>query len=395
MYLLGFSLNNLSLMALTIATGFIIDDAVVVVENIIRHLERHESPVQAALKGSQEVGFTIFCISLSLVAVFVPILLMPGIVGRLINEFAVTLVVAILTSMLISLTITPMLCAFFLKNINVVAVDKNNLYLFYEKSLLWVINHPNLMVLLTIIVIVLNVFLFKIIPKGIFPTQDTGRITGLIQGRQNIPFHEMKNLLKNYVDIILSDDGVDSVVAFAGGGTRTLNQGNLYIGLKPLSERKISSETIINRLRKELKAVGDGHLYLQSAQDLSIGSRVGAAQYQYTLRAFDLNTLQSAESSLFNKLGKIPGVLDLNTDQLKNGTQIYTAIDRDRAATLGVNVATIDRALYDAFGQRKVSTNYYKNNQYNVVMEVDPAFSADEDMMNYLYVKSMFGSLVP
>lgn len=398
MRLLDYSLDNLSLMALTIATGFVVDDAVVVLENITRHIEAGMKPFEASLLGAKEVGFTVLSMSLSLIAVFIPILLMSGIVGRLFREFSVVLSVAILMSMLVSLTVTPAMCARLLKRDE---LERPNSYVRfirglrakYETSLKWSLRHSGLMLAITAATIILNIFLFVIVPMGFFPQQDTGRITGSIQAEQDISFQAMKTKLTEYLNIIQKDPAVENVVGFIGG--TTVNSGSVYITLKPLNERKLAVDDIINRLRAKLTVVTGASLYLQAAQDLLIGGRQGNAQYQYTLSADRLRDLIRWAPKITEQLARLPGVADMNSDQRNHGLQVYVNIDHDTASRLGITTQQIDSTLYSAFGQSQVSTMYTEMNQYHVVMEVAPRYWQQPEMLNEIYVQSSSGDEVP
>jgi multidrug efflux pump len=400
MYLLGFSLDNLSLMALTISTGFVVDDAVVMLENISRHVEAGMAPMQAALQGAKEVGFTVLSMSLSLIAVFIPILLMGGIVGRLLREFSLTLSIAILVSLLVSLTVTPMMCARLLKYADDAASTENKYTQFihkihttYSKSLKWSLAHPRTMLLATLAAVLLNVFLYIVIPKGFFPQQDTGRITGSLQAEQDISFQAIEKKLYQLVSIIQKDPAVASVVGFVGGGV--INTGSIYITLKPLEVRKISADDIINRLRRKLNAVTGATLYMQSAQDLVIGGRQGNAQFQYTLSADNLEELNRWVPRVMDTLSKLPGIADVNSDQRNHGLQEFVTIDYDAAARLGITVQQIDETLYNAFGQNQISTMYTERNQYHVVMEVAPRYWQYPATLNETYIISSTGQKVP
>jgi multidrug efflux pump len=401
MYLLGFTLDNLSLMALTIATGFVVDDAVVVLENISRHIEAGMKPLNAAIIGAKEVGFTVLSMSFSLIAVFIPILLMSGIVGRLFREFALTMSIAILISLMISLTVTPMMCAMLLKSKTKEQQEKvHKYYIFqirdhYAKSLQWALNHPKVMLTLMLITLVINIFLFYIVPRGFFPQQDTGRVMGSIQAQQNISFQAMKEKLSAFVKIVGEDPAVESVIAFVGGGNKTSNAGNMYISLKPLSTRKISSEEVISRLRNRLNEVPAANLYLTSAQDLVIGGRQSNAQYVYSLTSFDLDTLNAWVPKIMSKFATLPGLVDLNNDQLNAGLQSYVKVDRDTASRFGITSEEIDNTLYDAFGQRQVSVMYTTMNQYHVVMEVAPQYWQRPETLKDIYINSSTGVKVP
>jgi multidrug efflux pump len=389
MYLLGFSLDNLSLMALTISTGFVVDDAIVVMENITRHLEAGMTPVAAALKGAEEISFTVFSISMSLVAVFIPILLMGGIVGRLFREFAITLSTAILVSMVISITTTPMMCAHLLKKhdtkekhgklyrINEHAFDA--LLNGYRRSLEWVLENPGLTLVTLIMVIVLNVVLIVKIPKGFFPQQDTGGIVGGIQGPQDASFPVMNNSVRQLVNVVKSDPAVDNVVGFVGSG----NGGFMFVVLKPLSERKIGAAAVINRLRPKLNRLPVASVFLQAAQDLRIGGRSSNALYQYTVQADNVTDLYHWGPILLAQMKKLPGLQDVNTDQQNGGLSEYLTYDRTTAAKLGVTAQSLDDSLYSAFGQSEVSIIYTQLNQYYVVLEVAPQYwQSPEDLKN-------------
>ncbi|HVJ08501.1 MAG TPA: multidrug efflux RND transporter permease subunit [Acidisarcina sp.] len=406
MYLLGYTLDNLSLMALTISTGFVVDDAIVVIENISRYLEQGLSPYEAAMRGSREIGFTVLSMSTSLIAVFIPILLMGGIVGRLFREFAVTLSVAIAISLMVSLTTTPMMCAKFLKG-----REEKKRGLFhrlgeralqwmlseYDHALRWVLRHQVPVLLIAIGTFLLNIYLFTIVPKGFFPQQDTGRMGGSTRAAQDISFDAMKEKQRQLADIVQHDPAVDTVVAFAGGsgGGATTNTGRMFVSLKPLSERKVSSDQVIARLRKPLSAVSGASLFLQSAQDLSVGGRFSDAQYQYTLSAENLTDLNSWAPRLMARMRTMPELRDVSSDQQDQGLQAALAIDRDTASRMGITPQMIDNTLYDAFGQRQVSTMYTPLNQYHVVMEVAPDFQRDPSALKTLYVQSNTGALVP
>jgi multidrug efflux pump len=402
MYLLGYSLDNLSLMALAISTGFVVDDAIVVIENISRYLEDGMGPVQAALIGSKEIGFTVLSMSTSLVAVFIPILLMGGIVGRLFREFAVTLSVAIGVSLLVSLTTTPMLCAKFLQPMN--RIKHGKLYRVsergfewilktYEHGLRWVLRHQVVTLLITIGTACLSVYLYIIVPKGFFPQQDTGRVMGSVQAAQDISFEAMGAKMSQFVNIVRADPAVESIVGFSGGSST--NTGRMFITLKPLGQRKESADQVIARLRGKLRVVPGATLFMQAAQDLQIGGRQGNAQFQYTLQGENLEDLNTWAPRVMQKLRTIPQLRDVNTDQQTHGLQATVVVDRDTASRLGVTAAAVDSALYDAFGQRQVSTMYRALNQYHVVMEVDPKFSENPDALNFVYARATNGSNIP
>ena len=404
MYLLGYSLDNLSLMALAISTGFVVDDAIVVLENVTRYLEQGMAPVPAAFRGAREIGFTVLSMSTSLVAVFIPILMMGGLVGRLFREFAVTLSIAIGVSLVVSLTTTPVMCAQLLKTIGEEKHGKaynfgqrifDGVLKIYRIGLDWVLGHQPTMLLLTIGTACLTVYLYVIVPKGFFPQQDTGRISGSVQAAQDISFPAMSAKMSRYVSIVMKDPNVQTIVGFAGGNT-ALNQGRMFITLKPLGrQRKLSSDQIITELRRKLAVVPGATLYMQSAQDLTIGGRQSQAQYQYTLQGEDLSELNSWAPRLLTKMRTLPELRDVNSDQQDKGLQTSIVIDRDTASRLGVDPQDIDNVLYDAFGQRFVSTIYEAINQYHVVMEVAPEFQQSPDTLNSVYVHSSNGSMVP
>jgi hydrophobe/amphiphile efflux-1 (HAE1) family protein len=403
MYLLGYSLDNLSLMALAISTGFVVDDAIVVLENITRHTEEGVAPVAAAFQGAREIGFTVLSMSVSLIAVFIPLLLMGGIVGRLFREFAVTLSVTIAISLLVSLTVTPTMCAKFLRP---AAKEKHGrIYRFSEKSfdailnlysraLRLVLRHQPVTLLITIATAALSVYLYIIVPKGFFPQQDTGRISGAVQASQDISFAAMKEKMTQFVTLVMKDPAVNTIVGFAGGNTST-NTGRMFITLKPLAERRVSADQVIARLRGKLAVVPGATLFMQSAQDLTIGGRQSQAQFQYTLQGESLDDLNHWSPLLLQKLRALPELRDVNTDQQDKGLEAALIIDRDTAARLGVATADIDNALYDAFGQRQVSIMYRPLNQYHVVMEVSPEFSQSTEALQNIYVRAANGTAVP
>jgi len=402
MYLLGYGLDNLSLMAMTVATGFVVDDAIVVVENITRHLEDGMEPRAAALRGAAEIGFTVISISLSLVAVFIPILLMGGIVGRLFREFAVTLSVAIGVSLLVSLTTTPMMCARLLRPRGEArhgrlyrASERAFAWILgrYERSLLWVLGRQPLMILVTLVTMATTVFLYATVPKGFFPQQDTGRLNGAIQADQGTSFQAMQPKLTQFVATVMQDPAVESASGFLGGGS--FNTARMFVGLKAREERDVTADQVIARLRARTAHVPGATLFLQPVQDLRVGGRIGAAQYQYTLQGDDANELLRWAPRVLEKLRTLPQLADVNSDQQDRGLQASLAIDRSTASRLGVTPQMIDGTLYDAFGQRPVSTMYTALNQYHVVMEVDPQFWQDPDGLKYVYVPASTGSLVP
>jgi len=406
MYLFGYSIDNLSLMALTIATGFVVDDAIVVLENITRHLEKGVPARQAAFLGAREIGFTVLSISISLVAVFIPILLMGGMLGRLFREFAVTLSAAILVSLVVSLTATPMMCAALLKPETTRSHGRlykagervfDWMHSHYEETLSWALRHPRFMLALTLITIVTNIFLFVVVPKGFFPQQDTGRLTGSIQAAQDISFQAMKEKLTAIVNIIKDDPAVDNVIAFTGGGGGgvTRNTARMFIALKPQEERKLSADQVIARLRKKLVSVPGAPAFLQAVQDVRVGGRISAAQYQYTLQGDDLNELMAWAPRMEQQLRALPGVVDVNSDQQDKGMQSTVVVDRSTSSRLGITSQMIDDTLYSAFGQRQVSIMYTLLNQYHVVMEVEPRFWQRPESLRNIYVHSSSGALVP
>jgi multidrug efflux pump len=401
MYLAGFSLDNLSLMALTISTGFVVDDAIVVTENIMRHIERGLSPLEAALQGSKEIGFTVLSISLSLVAVFIPILLMGGLVGRLFREFAVTLTVAILVSMVISLTTTPMMCALLLKP------EKKNhgrVYMFmewlfdsllhgYDYTLTRVLRHPLITIMVLLLTIALNVYLFYEIPKGFFPQQDTGRLQGSMLADQDTSFEAMNGRLQQMIKIVLADKDVEGLAGFTGGGGG-LNTARMFIMLKPLAQRK-SADLVIADLRPKLAKIPGATLYLQSQQELRVGGRQGNALYQYTLQSDNFNDVATWAPKLLAQLQKIPILTDVNSDQQILGLQSQLVYDRDMASRFGISASLLDNTLYDAFGQRQVSTMYKSLNQYHVVMEASPEYGLNPEALRNIYITSAAGQQVP
>jgi multidrug efflux pump len=406
MYLLGYTIDNLSLMALTIATGFVVDDAIVVIENITRYLEMGMNPFDAAMKGSKEIGFTVLSMSTSLIAVFIPILLMGGIVGKLFREFAVTLSVAIAVSLLVSLTTTPMLCAKFLKSRDesrhgpVYRASErafNWLHNEYASGLRWVLRHQALMLCVLIGTFALNIYLYIIVPKGFFPQQDTGRLGGQTVAAQDISFAAMRDKQRQLAQMTLDDPAVRTVTAFAGGGRNSNNVGFMFVALKPLNERpgRVSADQVVNRLRARLSGVPGARLFLQAFQELQVGGRASAAQYQYTLSDENLNELNAWAPRLEARAKTMPELRDVSTDQQDQGLAANLVIDRDAASRLGITAAAIDQVLYDAFGQREVSTMYTGLNQYFVVMEVDPIYQQSPDALNGIFIKSSTGAMVP
>jgi multidrug efflux pump len=397
MYLLGYSLDNLSLMALTVSTGFVVDDAIVVLENVTRHLEAGMSRREAALLGAREVGFTVLSMSLSLIAVFVPILFMGGIVGRLFREFAMTLSVAILISLAISLTTTPMMCAHIATH-RPQSLERawqrgaervfTAMLGFYERTLAQALRRPAVVLAVLLLTVALNIYLFVLVPKGFFPTQDTGRMVGGIQADQSISFQSMRQKLSAFIDIIRKDPAVATVVGFTGGGQT--NSGFVFVSLKPLSQRPPVLQ-IVGRLRGKLAQVPGARLFLVPVQDIRVGGRASAAMYQYTLQSDDLEQLYEWVPKLTAALEKLPQLTDVNSDQQQKGLETNLVIDRPTAARLGIAVSQIDNTLYDAFGQRQVSVIYTPRNQYHVVMEVAPQYWQSPDTLDRLFVSTAGG----
>jgi len=429
MYLAGYTIDNLSLMALTIATGFVVDDAIVVIENITRYLEMGMKPFAAAMRGSKEIGFTVLTMSTSLIAVFTPILLMGGLVGKLFREFAVTLSVAIAVSLMVSLTTTPMLCAHFLKSRDdsrhgsiYRASERAFLWLRgeYASALRWVLRHQWLILGVAIGTALLNIYLYVIVPKGFFPQQDTGRMSGTTRASQDISFETMSAKQRALAQMVLDDPAILSVTAFAGGsgpGGGSNNVGRMFIALKPLRQRPyvatandwvgrlrtalhlhpdhVSASDVVNRLRRKLTSVPGATLFLVPNQDIQIGGRGSDAQYQYTLSDEDLKELNVWAPQLQARMRAMPELRDVSTDQQDQGLATNLVIDRDTASRLGITAAMIDQVLYDAFGQRQVSTMYTGLNQYFVVMEVDPQYSSSPDALNGIFIKAANGTMVP
>ena len=402
MYLAGFSLNNISLMALTVGVGFVVDDAVVMLENISRHIENGVAPFKAAVQGAREVSFTVLSMSLSLVAVFIPILLMGGVVGRLFREFAITLSAAILVSLVVSLTVTPMMCARLLRPHSKSPPGRlykvserifNALLNGYRVSLDWALAHGRIMMFVLLATVCLNIYLYTVIPKGFFPQQDTGRLMGAIQADQSISFQAMRDKLATFVNIVSQDPAVDSVVGFTGGGQ--VNTGRMFVGLKPLAERQISADKVIARLRGKLGHEPGANLFLQSVQDISVGGRAGNAQYQYTLQADGIDELRTWEPRIRQELRSLPQLTDVNTDQQNKGVQTSLTIDRDAAARLGLTQRLIDTTLNDLFGQRQVSTIYNPLNQYRVVMEAAPQYLQSPEALKDVFLIAPGGLQVP
>ena len=404
MYLFGYSVDNLSLMALTISTGFVVDDAIVVIENVTRHLELGLRPMEAALKGAQEVGFTVLSISVSLVVVFIPILLMGGIVGRLFREFAVVLSTAILVSLVVSLTTTPMMCSRLLRHRRPEEHGKiyraserffSALLRAYERSLTVVLRHPAITLTTLLLTMGLNIYLFVIVPKGFFPQQDNGTIAGGIQGSQDASFPAMQSAALRFVRAITNDPAVQNVIAFTGGGGAA-NGGFVFLALKPLEERQVRADQVIARLRPKLAAVPGASLFLQAGQDLRIGGRMSSAQYQYTIQSENLDDLLKWGPILLQQMKALPGFTEVNTDQQNNGLQASLVYDRATAARLGVSPQLIDQTLYQAFGQAQVSTMYSSLNQYHVVMEAAPQFLQGPQGLAGIYLHATnSGAMIP
>jgi multidrug efflux pump len=407
MYLFGYSLDNLSLMAMTIATGFVVDDAIVVLENISRHIENGVKPLDAAFAGSREISFTVLSMSVSLVAVFIPILLMGGMVGRLFREFAVTLSSAIFVSMALSLTATPMMCAYLLtshakirKGMFFRASERffDGMHSIYERSLRWALAHSRLMIAITLTTVAINVYLYILVPKGFFPQQDTGRVMGAIQASQDISFQSMRRKLKEVVDILRTDPDVEYVIGFTGGGGgggSTTNTARLFITLKPFNQRTVSMDKLIARLRGRLAGVVGAPTFLQPVQDLRVGGRMSNALYQYTLQGDNLNDLAVWGPKMLGIMSRLHQLVDVSSDQQDRGLESTLEIDRDTASRLGISPKLIDSILYDAFGQNQVSVSYTMLNQYHVVMEVDPRYWQNPDTLKDIYVPTSGGKLAP
>ncbi len=401
MYLLKYSVDNLSLMAITISVGFVVDDAIVVIENVFRHVEKGDTVMTAALKGARQIGFTVVSMSTSLVAVFIPLLFMSGLIGRLFHEFAVTLSLAILVSGVISLTLTPVLCSRFLKKesdyrppgwmMRMMERGFNRLLASYETGLRWVLRHQIFMLLVAIATILATVWLYVAVPKGFFPQQDTGFLMGTTEAAQDVSFATMSRLQQKVAKIVMADPAVDTLASFISSG----NNGRMFVTLKPLAERKLSAGEVIGRLQGKLAGVEGITLYLQAAQDVSMGGRMSKTQYQYSLQTTDLGELNNWSSQLLEKLKRIPQLQGATSDQLTGGLQANVVIDRDAAARLGVSPAALDNTLYDAFGQRQVSTLYGRYNQYHVILEADPKEQLDPSALRKIYVKSNTGQQVP
>jgi multidrug efflux pump len=406
MYLLGFSLNNLTLMALTISTGFVVDDAIVMIENVARYVEQGDSPLEAALKGSEQIGFTILSLTISLIAVLIPLLFMSEVVGRLFREFAVTLGVTILFSAVVSLTLTPMMCARILKH---TPEEKQGRFFrasqrmmdrviqFYGKTLKWVLRHQTATLLVAVATLALTVLLYILVPKGFFPVQDTGVILGITEASQTISFQEMAKQQQALSQVILRDPAVENLSSFIGidGTNSTLNSGRILINLKPLDERRMSASEVIRRLQRELEKVEGIRLFLQPVQDLSVDTRVSRTQYHYTLEDPNLDELNGFAPRMVEALRRQPALRDVSSDQQDKGLRVLVTIDRATASRLGITPQMIDDTLYDAFGQRQVSTMFTQLNQYRVVLTVKPDFQKGPDSLQTIYFRSGAGGQVP
>jgi HAE1 family hydrophobic/amphiphilic exporter-1 len=411
MFLLHYSVDNLSLMAVTISVGFVVDDAIVVIENVYRFIEHGERPFPAALKGARQIGFTVVSMSTSLVAVFIPLLFMGGLIGRLFHEFAVTLSLAILVSGVISLTLTPMLCSRFLKPESAYGKPGpfyrlcegafNGTLHIYERGLKWVLRHQHVMLIVAVVTLFVTLFLYVKVPKGFFPQQDTGVLFGSTDASQDISFAAMEKLQTRVAKLVIDDPAVDTVGSFIGGGygSSTVNNGRLFVTLKPIGsgpgKRRESADAVINRLRRKLGGVEGVTLYMQASQDIRVGGRSTRAQFQYALQCGDLDELNLWSERLVDKLRTIPELKDVNSDQQTRGLQANVVVDRDAASRLGVSVSNIDNTLYDAFGQRQVSTIYEQYNQHHVILEVEPNFLKDPSSLEKIYVSSTNGTAVP
>jgi multidrug efflux pump len=403
MYLAGYSLNNLTLMAMTISTGFVVDDAIVMIENIVRFIEQGDPPLQAALKGSEQIGFTIVSLTISLIAVLIPLLFMGDIVGRLFREFAVTLSVTILVSAVVSLTLTPMMCAKLLKHkpesqrgrfYQVSEHAFETVIAFYGRTLKWVLKHQTATLFVALATLVLTVILYIIVPKGFFPVQDTGIIQGISEASQSISFPAMAQKQQQLTEVILKDPAVDSLSSFIGidGTNQTLNSGRMLINLKPLSQRKMNASDVIRRLQPNLEKIEGITLYMQPVQDITVDDRVSRTQYQYTLEDPDANELNLWTAKLVDKLKQIPELEDLATDQQTQGLAASLVIDRVTASRMGITPNMIDQTLYDGFGQRQVDTMYTQLNQYHVIIETMPEFQKNPAKLQDIYVRSAIAS---
>ncbi|MGH9695429.1 MAG: efflux RND transporter permease subunit, partial [Bryobacteraceae bacterium] len=405
-YMLGYSLNNLTLMALTISTGFVVDDAIVMIENIMRYVEQGERPLDAALKGAEQIGFTIVSLTVSLIAVLIPLLFMGDITGRLFREFAVTLAVTILISAVVSLTLTPMLCAKLLRHKK--DAHEGRFYkaservfeetiAFYGRTLTWVLRHRTLTLLVAAGTLGLTIFLYIAIPKGFFPVQDTGQIQGVSEADQSVSFSEMSRLQQQVAAVILKDPAVESLSSFIGvdGANTTLNAGRVQINLKPIEQRDGSATDIIRRLQPELAKIDGITLYMQPIQDLTVEDIVSRTQYQYSLEDPDADELAKYANGFVARLKELPQLADVASDLQTHGLEAALSIDRQTASRVGVTVQNIDTALYNAFGQRQVSTLFTQLNQYHVILEVQPQFQTNPKNLENIYLKSADGTPVP
>jgi hydrophobe/amphiphile efflux-1 (HAE1) family protein len=406
MYFCHYTLDNLSLMAVTISVGFVVDDAIVVIENIFRYIEEGDDAMTAALKGARQIGFTIISMTTSLVAVFIPLLFMGGLIGRLFHEFAVTLSLAVLVSGVLSLTLTPMMCSRFLRaestygkpGIFYRACERSFNWLLagYKACLGWVLRHQIVMLVVFVLTIAAAGWLYTIVPKGFFPQQDTGSMMGTTEAAQDISFTAMTQLQREALSIVLADPAVESIGSFvSGSGNSTVNNGRMFITLTPIEDRHVTADQVINRLRPKLAKLPGIALFMQASQDIRVGGRMSKAQYQYALQSTDLDQLKYWSAALLDELRKDPLLRDVTSDQMTGGLQANVVIDREAAARLGVSASAIDSTLYDAFGQRQVSTLYKRYNQHYVVLEADPEFLSDPNSLNQVYVKSPNGQLVP
>ncbi len=406
MYAVGYSLDNISLMALTISVGFVVDDAIVMIENIVRYIEQGDRPFDAALKGAGQIGFTIISITFSLIAVFIPLLFMGGIIGRLFREFAVTVSVAVVASAFVSLTLTPVLCSLFLKEQGLHPAGRFNrmaegcftaMLGAYDRGLNFVFRHQLPTLLSTLVLIVVTGYLYVTIPKGFFPQQDTGFIFGQAEGRQDSSFPAMAAISHKIADIVRHDPGVSGVIYFAGAYSYnpTENTARMFIQLKPHDQRDATSDQIIQRLRPKVAAVEGAKFFMQSGQDISIGGRLSRTQYQYTLTDTNLDELNHWAPILEKAMQKLPELEDVASDQQIAAPHIAIEIDRDAASRLGISPSLIDETLYDAFGQRQVATMYTQTNQYKVILEVKPEFQDDPTALSKIYISAPGGAQVP
>jgi hydrophobe/amphiphile efflux-1 (HAE1) family protein len=407
MWLLGYGIDNLSLMALTISVGFVVDDAIVVIENVHRLIEAGQPPAHAALEGARQIGFTVVSMSLSLIAVFIPLLFMGGLIGRLFHEFAVTVALAILVSGVISLTLTPMLCARFLRpSADAPAQGPFSracerafqwLLITYEAGLRWVLRHQHLTLAVTVLTMFATAWLYSVVPKGFFPQQDTGVVMGTTEASQDISFAAMATLQQQVARVVLADPAVATIGSFIGSGAggSTVNNGRMFITLKPLAERKVGADVVIARLRRHLAGIVGINLFLQPVQDIRVGGRLSKAQFQYALQGSDLAELATASARLLERLRASPLLKDVTSDQQMLGLQMNVVVDRDAASRLGVSLAAVDNTLYDAFGQRQVSTIYTDYNQHHVVLEADPVLQLEPSALDKIYVRSSTGRQIP